>query len=534
MHSLLVVAGLALQALALTSTTDASTTAIVTLDYATYQGSTNTTNNITSFLGVRYGAPPIGSLRFQAPQKPANVTGVQSATALPPKCYQAGTGTSPTNPLLAKREADTVASSEDCLFLDVIVPNFGTASELPVVVFIHGGGYVSGSVAAYPQTDLTVDSGNNAIVVLIQYRLGVFGFLSGPEVKANGALNAGLLDQNLALQWVRAHIYKFGGDLAKVTIWGESGAGGVYQHIVAHGGQTSPPLFRAAMTSSTALPPQYLGDAPILATIYNQVASGAGCANATDTFTCLVASPAATLSTVGNDVVVGGFFGTFTFGPVIDGTFIVERPTDTLKKGLHNGDVLLSVTNSYEGRDFVDTSPAVTNITQFAQDVFPLLTPAQMTAVAAEYAKYNATLPTVEQQAIALMGEATFICPTYYLLNAFNGSSYKGEFAIPPGNHGNDLSYYFFSWIPSFNDPTFIASFSSAFLDTAISLNPNNHTNPASITPQWNVWDAKSGGLEMLFNKTSAGALTIKAVGTNAGVLARCTFWESLTANTWQ
>lgn len=67
--------------------------------------------------------------------------------------------------------------------------------------------------------------------------------------------------------------------------------------------------------------------------------------------------------------------------------------------------VLLSVTNAFEGRYFVDTNPAVTNITQFAQDVFPLLTPAQMTAVAAEYAKYNATLPTTEDQAIALMGE---------------------------------------------------------------------------------------------------------------------------------
>ncbi|KZP05932.1 hypothetical protein FIBSPDRAFT_1053809 [Athelia psychrophila] len=92
------------------------------------------------------------------------------------------------------------------------------------------------------------------------------------------------------------------------------------------------------MTSSTTLPPQYLGDATILATIYNQVASGAGSANAMGTFTCLVASPAAMLSTVENDVVVGDFFcGTFTFGPVIDGTFIVERPEDTLKKGLHNG-----------------------------------------------------------------------------------------------------------------------------------------------------------------------------------------------------
>ncbi|KZP16273.1 alpha beta-hydrolase [Athelia psychrophila] len=571
-HSLLLVAGLALQALALPSTVfrDASIAPTVILDYATYQGSTDTAKNITSFLGVRYAAPPTGSLRFQSPRKPATVAGVQNATALPPQCYQTGVGIALTNPLLplvTKREDADVATSEDCLFLDVVVPNFGSVSGLPVVVWIHGGGYVAGSASAQSQTDLTVDSGNQAIVVLIQYRLGVFGtgFLPGPEVKANGALNAGLravsllllnmrLDQNMALEWMQSHISKFGGDPTKVTIWGQSGepepipsplvdlsqqritagAGSVLQHIVANGGRTNPPLFRAAITSSTFLPPQYPGDGVIPAALYNEVASHAGCANATNTFTCLVGLDAAKLGALGNTTVVDSFFGTSAFVPVVDGKFIVERPTQTLKKGKLNGNVLLSMTNTFEGSIFVDANPPVTNITEYAQNLFPLLTPAQTTTVAKEYAKYSSTLPTVEDQAIAIMGEAIFICPTYYLLQAFKGTAYKGEFAISPGSHGEDLAYYFFSQGPTYDNAAFIASFSSAFLDTAISLNPNNHTNPASITPPWKPWNSVSGGAEMLFNETAAGAPDIRGVGTDAGLLARCAFWESITANTAQ
>ncbi|KAF7980334.1 hypothetical protein HWV62_38757 [Athelia sp. TMB] len=331
LYPLLITASLAFQALALPATPTRSTDApIVTLDYATYQGSTDPALKITSFLGVRYAAPPTGFLRFKAPQKPATSSGLQSATTLPAQCWQANRGTNPINPLLPllPKRAATVATSEDCLFLK------------------------SGSTAG--------------------------GFLSGVEVKAKGALNAGLLDQTLALQWVQKY---------------------------ANGGQTNPPLFRAAITNSAFFPSQYPGNGVIPTTIYNQVANGTGCANATDTFTCLQELPAATLSAVNTNMVNSGFFGTFTFVPVIDGTLIVERPTVTLQKGKHNGNVLLSVTNTFEGAIFVDSSPEVANITQYAQELFPLITPAQQIAVAAEYAKYNATLPTTQTQAIAIMGE---------------------------------------------------------------------------------------------------------------------------------
>jgi len=184
---------------------------VVDLGYAQYQGSTNGTTDITSFLGIRYAAPPIGSLRFQAPQAPYSATGVQAATAFPVQCYQAAEGNSTNNPIvshpLGKRQV--MSMSEDCLFLDVFVPEIGTAVGLPVVVWIHGGGYSQGNISQYPGQNLVTDSHNRVIAVTIQYRLGAFGFLAGHEVQTRGALNAGLLDQNFALQWIQKYVYLF-------------------------------------------------------------------------------------------------------------------------------------------------------------------------------------------------------------------------------------------------------------------------------------------------------------------------------------
>lgn len=98
----------------------------------------------------------------------------------------------------------------------------------------------------------------------------------------------------------------------------------------------------------------------------------------------------------------------------------------------------------------------------------------------------------------------------------------QGEFAIAPGSHAEDIAYYFFSDGPSYDNAAFIASFSSAFLDIAISLDVNNHTNPASITPPWYPWNTVSGGTEMLFSQTTAGAPDIRGVDTDAGLVARC------------
>jgi len=104
------------------------------------------------------------------------------------------------------------------------------------------------------------------------------------------------------------------------------------------------------------------------------------------------------------------------------------------------------------------------------------------------------------------MGESIFICPTYYLLKAFEGRSYKGEFAIPPANHGNDIPWYFTSYDSAALNTPFQKAFSQGFLAFAMSLDPNDKFDSTNITPNWPMWSSGIGtGSEMLFNMTSSG-----------------------------
>ncbi|KAF7335524.1 COesterase domain-containing protein [Mycena venus] len=502
----------------------AQTSPIINLGYAQYQGAVNTANNITHFLGIRYAAAPLGNLRFRAPQPPANVTGVQLATAQPNECLQAPTGRSPTNPL--KPRATQIIATEDCLFLNVYYPSNAAGTppaNLPTLVWIHGGGYVGGAASSFNGEDIIRQSNRGVVVVLIQYRLGVFGFLPGAAVKANGALNAGLLDQDFALRWVNQHITKFGGDPAKVTIWGESaGAGSVLQHVIANGGQTKPQLFRAAITSSTFLPSQYLFNERIPEMLFSEVVAQANCTTATDSLACLRAVAATTLETANNNINAGGFFGTYLMVPVVDGTFITQRPTLSLLQGKVNGKALLSVTNTFEGTSFVNQNVAVT-AAQYSLNLFPNFGTPQANTVGSSYANLGNELFQVN----AVQGESIFICPTYYLLNAFPGRSFKGEFAIPPGLHGNDVAYYFpGGGTPPFNNAAFINAFAKSFTSFIINLDPNIKVDPTTITPHWNTFNVSS--TEMLFNKTAAGAPVVQPITTSNALLQRCSFWNSV------
>ncbi|KAF7317247.1 Carboxylic ester hydrolase [Mycena chlorophos] len=517
---------------------------VVDLGYAQYQGTVNAANNFTQFLGVRYAAAPLGDLRFRAPQPPATVSGVQAATTQPNQCFQASDGVSLTNPLETGTfglQSRAVESSEDCLFLNVYYPSDATGAppkDLPVLVWIHGGGYLAGQASGFNGDDILNQSNRNLVVVIIQYRLGVFGFLPGAEVKANGALNAGLLDQDFALRWVNTHISKFGGDASKVTIWGESaGAGSVLQHVVANGGKTQPQLFRGAITSSTFLPSQYQYNDAVPELLFKEVVLQSNCSSASDAMACLRAADANVLETANTQINNDGFFGTFLIIPVIDGEFITQRPTVSLLEGKVNGKALLSVTNTFEGTVFVDQATAATaNATQYALDLFPDFRPSE----ADEVRRLYGGLGTEIFQENAIQGESIFICPTYYMLTAFLGHSYKAEFAIPPGFHGDDVAYYFPNGnAPPFNNAQFIDAFAQIFTAFAISQNPNTHVFPENptITPQFPLW-VPIGGREMLFNSTDGTAAdsepVVHTIPTSDALLVRCAFWDSVGASTAQ
>lgn len=161
-------------------------------------------------------------------------------------------------------------TTEDCLFLDVLVPKqvynshtFDTnkiSGGAPVIVWIHGGGFVEGDKALDGNgTGLILqsqkDGSNGVVFVAINYRVGIFGWLSGPTYEKNGTPNLGLLDQQFGLQWIQKYIHLFGGDPDNVTVMGESAGGGsVMHHITAFRGGKGRAPFKRAIPQSPFLP----------------------------------------------------------------------------------------------------------------------------------------------------------------------------------------------------------------------------------------------------------------------------------------
>ncbi|KAJ6578070.1 Alpha/Beta hydrolase protein [Mycena capillaripes] len=469
-----------------------------------------------------------------------SMNGVQLATAQPNECIQGRTGASPTNPLETRtRRMAQIVATEDCLFLNVYYPSDGAGApvgDLPTVVYIHGGGYIAGAASLFNGEDIIRQSNRGVVVAIIQYRLGIFGksficFLAGSAVKKTGALNAGLLDQDFALRWVNRHISKFGGDPSKVTIWGQSaGAGSVIQHLVANNGRTKPQLFRAAITSSTFLPSQYRFDDHVPELLFSEVLAQTNCTTATDSMACLRAADTTVLETVNTNITLSAFFGTFSPVPVVDGDFITQRPTVSFKEGKVNGEALLSMTNTFEGTHFVNQSVSVT-ATQYSLNLFPRFSTAQADVVGPLYAGLGTELFQVN----AVQGESIFICPTYNLLNAFKGRAFKGEFAIPPGLHANDIVYYFPQGVtPPFNNTAFIDAFVQSFTSFIINLDPNIKVDPNTLTPHWNKFGFQNTNTEMLFNKTADGVPVVQPITTSDALLERCRFWDSVGSLTAQ
>ena len=166
---------------------------LIDLGYATYQG-ISFGAGVNQYLGLRYAAPPVGDRRWRAPEDPVLEDGTQDATKFGPICI--GTG-----------QAFSSTAAEDCLYINVFTPSNATVdSRLPVWVYIQGGGYATNANANYNGTQVVMSSKNNIILVNFNYRVGVFGFLASEKVRADGALNVGLLDQRKALEWLQKYI----------------------------------------------------------------------------------------------------------------------------------------------------------------------------------------------------------------------------------------------------------------------------------------------------------------------------------------
>ena len=193
------------------------TTDRVHVDGGVVEGTAGAKPGVRVFKGIPYAAAPVGELRWKAPQPVAKWTGIRLADHFGPRCMQA--------PIYNDMIFRDTGSSEDCLHLNVWTPAKAVAERLPVMLWIHGGGFQAGA-SSEPRQDGEVLATKGVIAVSINYRMGVFGFLAHPELTKESSHHAsgnyGLMDQWQALRWVEKNIKAFGGDPKKVTIFGES------------------------------------------------------------------------------------------------------------------------------------------------------------------------------------------------------------------------------------------------------------------------------------------------------------------------
>ena len=210
-----------------------------------------------AFLGMPYAAPPVGALRWKAPQPPFAWKGVRDATKFGPRCEQWHIW----NDYLFLDSGP----SEDCLYLNVYAPGSAKqSSKLPVMVWIHGGGFAAGAGSEPRYTNPALVS-KNVVLITLNYRLGVFGFLANEDLVKEGqghAGNYGLMDMAAALRWVKTNAAQFGGDPGNVTIFGESAGSFSVSALMA--APAAQPLFQKAIGESGAFFGNAISMSPVL------------------------------------------------------------------------------------------------------------------------------------------------------------------------------------------------------------------------------------------------------------------------------
>ncbi|KAG7171451.1 Venom carboxylesterase-6-like 10 [Homarus americanus] len=277
-----------------------------------------------SYHSIPFAEPPLGDLRFKNPVAVKSWEGVKDGSKMPPLCPQVALAA-----IVTGMDA-TIEGEEDCLYLNVFTPEPNEKMPLlPVMVFIHGGAYISGGALEYPPHVLL---NHDIVLVVIQYRLGVLG----------------LKDQMVALKWVQNNIHNFGGDALKVTLFGESaGASSIHFHILSH--QTVGLFQQAILQSGTAQCPWAMGAAHAAVTEYIG-----------DFFNCSTEGESEELVTCLQGVEVNDLvpllfhfsqwhLSPLLLGPRVDGDFLMKDPDTLMKEARHKRINLISGITQHEG-----------------------------------------------------------------------------------------------------------------------------------------------------------------------------------------
>jgi para-nitrobenzyl esterase len=361
-------------------------------------GIVNSTNALDEWLGIPYAAPPVGALRWQPPQPHAPWTSVLDATTEESPCAQG-----------------TTSTSENCLDVDVYTPQGAAPGSLPVLVHIHGGGFTGGGNSTYNKTELA--SQGHMVVVGIQYRLGILGFLADSAFGAHAG-DYGLQDQQAALRWVQENISAFGGNPHNVTIIGDSAGGssmcdqiasptakGLFSKVISISGE-----YNSLLGAPTSLQPQDCKAVLPTEQQANQTsaayAASLGCtqSSAAAVAACLRAVPVATLLAT-----TGG-----TEAPIINGT----TETMQLQRAFETGAV-----NHVTAMMGVDRDENLTGTPT---------TPAQYTAIIqTQYGKYAnqvlalyplARFPSPYEAYRTVAADSNTVCPALVTDQRLSGS----------------------------------------------------------------------------------------------------------------
>jgi para-nitrobenzyl esterase len=300
------------------------------------EGTTADEGRVRVFKGIPFAAPPVGDLRWTSPAPVPPWTGVRKADAFGAQCMQ---------PQVFDDIVFDRPASEDCLYLNLWTPAATAEAKLPVMVWIHGGGYLAGA-SHEPRHDGVRLARNGVVLVTINYRMGVFGFFAHPALSTADARgssgNYGLLDMVAALQWVRDNVGAFGGDPGNVTIFGESaGSFAVNALMVVPQARG---LFHKAIGESGA----HLGPSLPLATRTASEANGEKFAAAlkATTVQSLRATPAAA-------VLAAAATWQPWFSPAVDGVVLTEPVLATFAAGRQAQVPLLAGWNADEARSGV-------------------------------------------------------------------------------------------------------------------------------------------------------------------------------------
>lgn len=475
--------------------------------------------NTREFLGIPYAKPPVGDLRFAPPEPAAPWTDTRNAMEFGPWCPQAEGLVQ----MLAGASNSTV--DEDCLTLNVYAPNT-PAEPLPVMAFLHGGGFKIGAGAQYDGQKLS--EAGPVIVVTINYRMGALGFLSLPELDATrpGAPsgNDAIRDQQLALRWVKDNISAFGGDPGNVTLFGESaGAISACIHLVAPGSKDL--AQRLIMQSGGCVANYRFLAVKADTTVLSMQMAGDVCSGEPDVLACLRAKPASDIIGWGADV--GGIIGALWL-PSVEGEaggVLPDTPENLIASGNYNKAPFIVGSNKNEVGlfQFVGQTKRMNTVAELEDEIDQTF-PSDAAGAEAVKAQYAAASDAEANDAfIRMLTDLAFRCPARTLLRTTTdqgSTAFLYSYEQGTAYHSEELTYVFGFSMGGLSQFLGGGPPSEALLEAvprywthfARSADPNGEGNP-----EWPEYDTASDQHMTLKTPPEAGSQLSKS---------DCDFWD--------